>query len=167
MSQWSPVNPPLHSQIPVLPMHVPLPLHVVESSHTTKKVLCTLLRILQNYTLQTYSSFLDYLHHPCSNFREWQGHQFQSQCKGTVLDCWSLQNSSQQLIKSFIKECHHSILSIIKLVHTLKVLCILKQWFEKQVFHIKHVQTKTLIHLYIITGWKDNNSDIGSWYIYS
>ena len=101
MSQRSPVNPPLHSQIPVLPMHVPLPLHVVESSHTTKKVLCTSLRILQNDTLLTYSSFLDYLHHPCSNFQERQGHQFQSQCKGTVLDCWSLQNSSQQLIKKF------------------------------------------------------------------
>ena len=115
MSQRSPVNPLKHSQIPVLPMQVPLPLHVVESSHTTKKVLCTLLRILQNDTLQTYSSFLDYLHHPCSNFREWQGHQFQSQCKGTALDCLSLQNSSQQLIKrSFIKDCIHSILTIIR-----------------------------------------------------
>ena len=39
MSQWSPVKPLLHSHLPVLPIQVPLPWHVVELSHTTKKVL--------------------------------------------------------------------------------------------------------------------------------
>ena len=76
----------------------------------------TLLRIHEGYTLQTYSSFLDYLHHPCSNFREWQGHQFQYQCKDTALDCLSLQNNSQQLIKrGFIKDCNNEIGSHIEI----------------------------------------------------
>ena len=57
MSQRSPVNPLKHSQIPVLPIQVPLPLHVVESSHTTKKTLHYL--EFQKKTLQTYSKFLD------------------------------------------------------------------------------------------------------------
>ena len=38
ISQRSPVNPPLHLQIPVLPMQVPLPLHVIKSVHSTTKV---------------------------------------------------------------------------------------------------------------------------------
>ena len=102
--------------------------------------------------MQTYSKFLGCLDLQHSSFQHYLDHQYHSQCKGIDRDCWSLQNSSQQLIKrSFIKDCNHSILSITKLVHILIVLCILKQWFERQVFHTKHIQTKTLIHLHIIT----------------
>ena len=49
------------------------------------------------YQLKTYSSFLGWLHHPGSNFQRYRGHQYQSQCKGTLLDCLNLQSSSQQL----------------------------------------------------------------------
>ena len=110
------------------------------------------MKIENSGVMQTYSKFQGCLDLQHSNFQRYWDHQCLSQYKYTVLHCLSLQNSSQQLIKrSFIKDCNHSILSITKLVHILIVLCILKQWFERQVFHTKHIQTKTLIHLYIIT----------------
>ena len=73
------------------------------------------------YQLKTYSSFLGWLHHPGSNFQRYQGHQYQSQCKDTLLDCLNLQSNSQQLNQK--RDCNYSTRRTTKKIHKIPEAC--------------------------------------------